>query len=52
MPLLLRIVALLLFLLAAISAFAEGVNFNEMGFIALGLAAWVGSAIFVDTHTA
>jgi hypothetical protein len=35
----LRIVAVVLFLIAAISAFSASVNVNEIGFICLGLAA-------------
>jgi membrane protein DedA with SNARE-associated domain len=39
----LLIVAVALFLIAAVSAFTVSVNVNEHGFIALGLAAFAGS---------
>ncbi|MDQ1440690.1 MAG: hypothetical protein QOG97_918, partial [Acidimicrobiaceae bacterium] len=39
------IVAVVLFLIAAISAFSASVNVNEMGFVALGLAAFAGDQL-------
>lgn len=45
MSLLLRVFALVLFVLAAVSAFASGVNVNEIGLLAAGLACWVGSSL-------
>lgn len=43
--LLLRVASLVLFILAALSAFADGVNVNELGVVAAGLACWVGSTL-------
>lgn len=48
MSIVLRVVALVLFLLAGISAFTDSVNVNEFGLVALGLAAWVGSTLVGD----
>lgn len=39
------VVAVALFLIAAVSAFTLSVNVNEPGFIALGLAAFAGSQL-------
>jgi hypothetical protein len=39
------IVAVVLFLIAALSAFSASVNVNEMGFVALGLAAFAGDQL-------
>lgn len=42
---LLLVGALVAFVLAAVSAFTDSVNVNETGWIAVGLAAWVGSQV-------
>lgn len=42
---LLVIGALIAFVIAALSAFSDDVNVNEVGFISLGLAAYVGSQV-------
>lgn len=39
------IAAAVCFALAALSAFSDDFTFNETGWIALGLAAWAGSAL-------
>ncbi|MDP9074909.1 MAG: hypothetical protein M3N98_12205 [Actinomycetota bacterium] len=39
------VAAVVLFLIAAISAFSDSVNVNEIGFIALGLAAFAGDQL-------
>ena len=36
----LQIIAVVLFVLVAISAFSDDINLNETGWLALGLAAW------------
>jgi len=41
----LRVVAVVLFVLAAVSAFVGGVNLNESGLIAAGLACWCLSTL-------
>jgi len=41
----LRVVGVVLFVLAAASAFIGGVNLNELGFIAAGLACWCASTL-------
>lgn len=48
MALILKIAALVAFVLVAASAFLSGVSVNEMGFLAAGLALWVGSDLDVD----
>jgi hypothetical protein len=48
--LVLRVAALVLFILAAISAFFDGININEFGLIAAGLACWVGSTLVADVR--
>ena len=42
---LLLVTALVLFILAGLSALADGVNLNESALSAFGLAAWVGSIL-------
>ena len=42
---LLRVVAVVLLVLAAASAFLGGVNFNELGLVAAGLASWCLSTL-------
>ena len=37
--------AVVCFALVALSAFSEEFNFTEMGWLALGLAAWAGSSL-------
>lgn len=39
------VASVVLFLIAAISAFSTSVNLNEVGFIALGLAAFAGDQL-------
>jgi hypothetical protein len=39
------IAAVVCFALAALSAFSDDITMNETGWIALGLAAWAGSAL-------
>jgi hypothetical protein len=41
----LQIVAVVLFLLVAISAFSDDINLNEIGWLALGLAAWAAAPL-------
>ena len=41
----LLIVAVALFVIAALSAFSDDVNVNELGFLALGLAAWAAAPL-------
>ncbi len=41
----LLIVAVVLFVIAALSAFSDDVNVNEIGFLALGLAAWAAAPL-------
>lgn len=41
----LRVVSVVLFVLAAVSAFTGAVNLNELGFVASGLAAWCLSTL-------
>ena len=48
MSLILRVAALVLFVLAALSAFTSGINLNESGLIAAGLACWVASTLVGD----
>lgn len=48
MKLILLVSALVLFILAGLSAIADGVNLNEGGLVAFGLAAWVGSVLTPD----
>ncbi len=42
---LLVLVAVVLFALTALSAFSDDVNVNELGWLALGLAAWAASSL-------
>ena len=44
--------AVVCFALAALSAFSDDINMNETGWIALGLAAWAGSALAVGIDLA
>lgn len=39
--------AVLCFALTALSAFSDDINLNELGWLALGLAAWAASALAV-----
>ena len=48
----LQIVAVVLFVLVAISAFSDDINLNETGFLALGLAAWATAALVPATFAA
>ena len=48
MSIILRVVALVLFLLAGISALSDSVNINEAALVAFGLAAWVASTFVSD----
>lgn len=48
MSTLLRVAALVLLLLAGLSAVADGVTLNEAALVAFGLAAWVGSSLVPD----
>lgn len=41
----LQIVAVVLFLVAGLSAFSDDINVNELGWIALGLAAWAAASL-------
>jgi hypothetical protein len=41
------IAAVVCFALTALSAFSSTINLNETGWLALGLAAWAGSALAV-----
>jgi len=41
----LQIVAVVLFVIAALSAFSDDININELGFLALGLAAWTAAPL-------
>jgi len=41
----LQIVAVVLFVIAAISAFSDDIKINELGFLALGLAAWAAAPL-------
>ncbi|HEX3541084.1 MAG TPA: hypothetical protein VHT75_11665 [Acidimicrobiales bacterium] len=41
----LLLAAVVFFVIAAISAFSAGIHANEIGFIALGLAAWAGDQL-------
>ena len=41
----LLIVAVVLFAIAALSAFSDDFNVNELGFLALGLAAWAAAPL-------
>lgn len=45
MNLLLRVAALVLFVLAAVSAFTVSVNWNELGLVAVASACWVGASL-------
>jgi hypothetical protein len=47
MSLILRVIALVLFILGALSAFTD-VDLNEVGLVAAGLAAWVASTLVTD----
>lgn len=51
MKTILVVVSLVAFLFAAASAFFSGVNLNEVGLIAVGLAAYVGSKLVRPTTT-
>jgi hypothetical protein len=39
--------AVVCFALTALSAFSDEINLNELGWLALGLAAWAGSSLAV-----
>lgn len=39
------LVAVVCFALTALSAFSDDISLNETGWLALGLAAWAGSAL-------
>ena len=41
----LLIAAVAFFVIAALSAFSDDVNVNELGFLALGLAAWAAAPL-------
>ena len=41
----LLVVAVVLFAIAALSAFSDDVNVNETGFVALGLAVWAAAPL-------
>ena len=41
----LQIVAVILFVLVALSAFSDDINLNETGWLALGLAAWAAAPL-------
>ena len=41
----LLIVAVALFVIAALSAFSDDLNVNELGFLALGLAVWAAAPL-------
>jgi hypothetical protein len=41
----LLIVAVVLFAIAALSAFSTEINVNELGFLGLGLAAWAAAPL-------
>ena len=41
----LLIVAVALFAIAALSAFSDDLNVNELGFLGLGLAAWAAAPL-------
>ena len=41
----LLIAAVVCFALAALSAFSDDINVNELGFLALGLALWAGAPL-------
>ncbi len=45
----LHIIAVVLFVLVAISAFSDDINLNEMGWLALGLAAWAAAPLVPAT---
>jgi hypothetical protein len=43
----LLIAAVVCFAITALSAFSDDINVNELGWLALGLAAWAGSSLAV-----
>ena len=45
----LQIVAVVLFVIAGLSAFSDDINVNELGLIALGLAAWAAASLVPAT---
>ncbi len=45
----LEILAVVLFVLVAISAFSDDINLNEIGWLALGLAAWAAAPLVPAT---
>ena len=45
----LTIIAVVLFLIAALCAFSDDINVNETGLLALGLAAWAAAPLMPDT---
>ncbi len=45
----LTIIAVALFLIAALSAFSDDINVNETGLLALGLAAWAAAPLVPAT---
>lgn len=44
---LLHVAAVVCFAVVALSAFSTSINVNEVGWLALGLAAWAGSSLAV-----
>lgn len=40
-----RVAALVLFILAALSAFSADVDWNELGLVAVASACWVGASL-------
>ena len=47
----LLIVAVALFAIAALSAFSDQVNVNELGFLCLGLTAWAAAPLVASVPT-
>ncbi|MDP8936174.1 MAG: hypothetical protein M3O23_00200 [Actinomycetota bacterium] len=48
----LQIVAVVIFLIAGLSAFSDDINVNELGWISLGLAAWAAASLVPATFAA
>lgn len=46
------IAAVVCFAITALSAFSDDINVNELGWLALGLAAWAASALAVGVDFA
>lgn len=44
------IAAVVCFAIVALSAFSTSINVNELGWLALGLAAWAGSSLALGVH--